>query len=420
MTRGRGYPFETESCAGATSGAGRPAFLGVRQGMRSKRPRVALLVETSRGHGRQIVDGVARYAAEHGPWSLRLEPRNLDDRPPGWLRSWQGDGLVVRCDSSRMARAVLATGLPVIDVRGGAPEAGLPLVGVDNEPVADAAFEHFQGRGFRHFAWCDLFQLGRRWIDVRRERFLERVRRAGGQGSCFRARRPVGRDAGWSARGMVDLTNWLAALPRPVAILACDDEQAHLVLEATLALGLRVPDEVAVMGIDNDEVFCRASVPQLSSVDVNAFTVGYEAAAALARLMQGQRVAARALFPPRGVVARQSTDTVAAASEEAAAALRMIRDRACTGLTAADVAAKLAVSRSTLDRLLRGAIGQSATAAIMNTRLARVQADLAGTDLAIKAIARRAGFTSVQHLANLFRDRVGVTPGRYRREMRRS
>jgi LacI family transcriptional regulator len=388
--------------------------------MRSKRPRVALLVETSRGHGRQIVDGVARYAAEHGPWSLRLEPRNLDDRPPGWLRSWQGDGLVVRCDSSRMARAVLATGLPVIDVRGGAPEAGLPLVGVDNEPVADAAFEHFQERGFRHFAWCDLFRLGRRWIDVRRERFLERVRRAGGQGSCFRARRPMGRDASWSAQGMVDLATWLAALPRPVAILACDDEQAHLVLEATLALGLRVPDEVAVMGIDNDEVFCRTSVPHLSSVDVNAFTVGYEAAAALARLMQGRRVAARALVPPRGVVARQSTDTVAVESAEAAAALRMIGERACAGLTAADLAAKLAVSRSTLDRILRAAIGRSATAAIMNVRLAKVKADLAGTDLAIKAIARRAGFASVQHLSNLFRDRVGVTPGRYRREMNRS
>jgi LacI family transcriptional regulator len=382
--------------------------------------RVALLVETSRGHGREIVEGVARYAAEHGPWSLRLEPRNLDDRPPGWLRSWQGDGIIVRCDSSRMARAVLATGLPVIDVRGGAPEAGLPLVGVDNEPVADAAFEHFHERGFRHFAWCDLFRLRRGWIDVRRERFLERARRAGGRASCFRSRRTIGRHGGSAADGVIDLTKWLAGLSRPVAILACDDEQAHLVLDAALALGLQVPDEVAVMGIDNDEVFCRASSPGLSSVDVNAFTVGYEAAAALARLMRGRRVAARALFPPRGVVARRSTDTVAVESPEAQAALEVIRERACAGLTAADVATKLAVSRSTLDRLLRAAVGRSATAAIMNVRLARVRAELAGTDLAIKAIARRAGFTSVQHLSNLFRDRVGVTPGRYRRDMRRS
>ena len=387
--------------------------------MRRKLSRVALLVETSRGHGRQIVDGVARYAAEHGPWSLRLEPRNLDDRPPDWLRSWQGNGIIVRCDSPRMARAVLATGLPVIDVRGGAPEAGLPLVGVDNEPVADAAFEHFRERGFRHFAWCDLFQLRRRWIDVRRDRFLERVRRAGGTGSCFRSQRTVPRDARWSAGGLGDLTKWLASLPRPVAILACDDEQAHLVLDAALSVGLRVPDDVAVMGIDNDEVFCRASTPQLSSVDVNAFTVGYEAAAALARLMQGRRVAARALFPPRGVVARQSTDIVTAESSEAQAALEMMRERACAGLTAADVAAKLAVSRSTLDRLLRQAVGQSATALIMNMRLTQVKADLVGTDLPLKAIAKRAGFASVQHLSNLFRDRVGVTLGRYRQEMRR-
>jgi LacI family transcriptional regulator len=386
--------------------------------MSQKILRVALLVETSRGHGRQILDGVARYAAEHGPWSLRLEPRNLDDRPPGWLRSWQGDGIIVRCDSSRMARAVLATGLPVIDVRGGAPEAGLPLVGVDNEPVADAAFEHFQERGFRHFAWCDLFRLRHRWIDVRRDRFLARVRRSGGVGSCFRSQCTLPRDTSWSAERMVDLTNWLATLPRPVGILACDDEQAHLVLDATLALGLRVPDEVAVMGIDNDEVFCRSSIPQLSSVDVNAFAVGYQAATALARLMQGRKVATRTLFPPRGVVARQSTDTVAAASPEAQAALRIIREQACAGLTAASVAVKLAVSRSTLDRLLRQAVGQSATASIMNVRLTQVRADLVGTDLPLKAVAKRAGFTSVQHLSNLFRNRVGVTLGRYRQDMR--
>ena len=253
---------------------------------------------------------------------------------------------------------------------------------------------------------------------MRRDRFLERVRRTGALGSCFQSQRTVPRDAGRSAEGICDLTQWLASLQRPVAILACDDEQAHLILDAALALGLRVPDEVAVMGIDNDEVFCRASTPQLSSVDVNAFTVGYQAAASLARLMQGRRVAPRALFPPRGVVTRQSTDIVATESPEAQAALRIIREQACAGLTAASVAAKLAVSRSTLDRLLRQAVGQSATASIMNVRLTHVRADLVGTDLPLKAVAKRAGFTSVQHLSNLFRDRVGVTLGRYRQDMR--
>ena len=136
-----------------------------------------------------------------------------------------------------------------------------------------------------------------------------------------------------------------------VAILACDDEQAHLVLDATLTLGRKVPDDVAVLGIDNDEVFCRASSPSLSSVDVNASAVGYEAAVAL-------------------------------------------------------------------DRLLHAAVGQSATSAIMQVRLARVKADLVETDLPLKSIARRAGFTSVQHLANLFRSRAGLTAGRYRRDMR--
>lgn len=391
----------------------------VRKGSPRLPARVALIIETSRGHGRQIVDGVARYAAEHGPWSLRLEPRNLDDRPPCWLRNWEGDGIIVRCDTQAMAKAVLATGLPVIDVRGGAPEAGLPLVGVDNEPIADLAFDHFRERGFQHFAWCDLFRLRRRWMDVRRDRFLARAREAGATGHCFQSRRTLTRHASWSHESLVDLKAWLAGLPRPAAVLACDDEQAHLVLDAALDLGLRVPDEVAVLGIDNDEVFYRASVPQLSSVDVNTFTVGYEAATALVRLMQGRPVADRLLVPPRGVVTRQSTDTIAVGSPNAAAAMQLIRERACAGLSADDVAAALAISRSTLDRLLREAVGQSAAAAIMDARLANVKADLAGTDLPLKAIAKRAGFASEQHLANLFRQRIGVTPGRYRQDLRR-
>jgi LacI family transcriptional regulator len=207
--------------------------------MQPARTRVAVIVETSRGHGREIVAGVSRYAAEHPAWSLRLEPRNIGDRPPSWLRSWDGDGIIVRCDSPAMAKAVLATGLPVIDVRGGSPEAGLPLVGVDNVPIADLAFDHFRERGFRHLAWCDLFRLGKSWIDIRRERFLERARQAGFAGHCFQSRWPLPRPTHGSHSGMTGLMKWLESLPRPVAILACDDEQAHLVLDATLTLGLR-------------------------------------------------------------------------------------------------------------------------------------------------------------------------------------
>ncbi|MFM7292961.1 MAG: XylR family transcriptional regulator, partial [Planctomycetia bacterium] len=309
--------------------------------MPQSRIRVAVIVETSRGHGRAIVAGVSRYAAEHPAWSLRLEPRNIDDRPPAWLRSWAGDGIIVRCDSAAMARAMRATGVPVIDVRGGVPEAGLPLVGVDNVPVADLAFEHFRERGFRHFAWCDLFSLGRPWMHIRRDRFLARARQAGASAHCFQARRST-RVASQKHEAVTDLLEWLGGLPRPVAILACDDEQAHLVLDAVLTLGILVPNDMAVLGIDNDDVFCRASSPSLSSVDVNADTVGYEAAASLATLMQGRRVPARRYLPPRGVVARRSTDIVAVESAAAVAALRLIRERGCEGLTADDVAAAIA------------------------------------------------------------------------------
>lgn len=379
---------------------------------------VAVLVETSRGHGRQIIDGIARYSAEHGPWSLRLEPRNLNDPPPRWLKTWRGDGIIVRCESAAMAKAVQATGLPVIDVRGTVPEAGIPLVGVNNDLIADAAFEHFQQRGFRHIAWCDFFGRARSWIDERRARLIQRARDAGISCSVFPVKRGTPKHASWSHREMAALMNWLDQLPRPVAILACDDEQAHVVLNAARQLELRVPDDAAVLGIDNDEIFCRVSNPPLSSVDVNTIAIGYKAAEMLQRRMEGRRVPAKTYLPPRGLVTRQSTDIVAVEAPEAAAALRFIRENACRPIDAANVADFLSVSRSTLDRYLQAAIGQSATAAIMQVRLSQVKADLANTDLPLTSIASRAGFASVQHLANLFRDRVGVTPGGYRKDMR--
>lgn len=387
--------------------------------MRSASTRVAVIVETSRGHGRQIIAGVSQYAVEHPAWSLRLEPRNIDDRPPCWLRTWTGDGIIVRCDSPSMAKAVLAADVPVVDVRGGAPEAELPLVQVDNRAIPEAAFVHFKERGFRHFAWCDLFRLQRPWVTIRRTRFLELVRESGGVHYCFQSRRTLNRGTPVSTELMAELRDWLKGLPRPVGILACDDEQAHIVLDAVLSLGMKVPADAAVLGIDNDEVFCNASSPSLSSVDVNAFTVGYEAAAMLAQLMEGRRVSAPRTVPPRGVIARTSTDIVAVDSAEIATAVRLIRERSCQGLTADNVAEAIVVSRSTLDRLLKTTIGLTATAAIMQARLDRVKADLADTELPIKTLARRAGFRSVHHLSNLFHKREGVTPGQYRRTMRR-
>jgi LacI family transcriptional regulator len=383
-----------------------------------KHRRVALLIETSRGHGRQIIDGVARYAKEHGPWSLFLEPRHLDDPPPRWLAGWDGDGLLVRCDTPEVAAAVRARGLPAIDLRGSVAECGLPLVGVDNPAIIRAAVEHFRQRGFRHYAYCDCHGGRRFWMEIRRKQFVDEIRQLGLSCSVYPRRRPRRRRVPWSPEHMGELTRWLLTLPQPVAILACNDEQAHLVLEAAQQVGMWVPDGVAVLGIDNDETFCRVSTPSLSSVDVNALAVGYQAAAALARRMAGQRVPAKTLIRPCGVIARESTDIVATDEPEVAEALRFIRKHACQGIQADDVARHLSISRSTLDRHLGQVVGRSAASVIVQMRLAQVKDYLAGTDLSLRGIAARTGFASLHHMANLFRDRFGVSPGRYRQEMR--
>ncbi|MBA2112870.1 AraC family transcriptional regulator [Bremerella alba] len=384
----------------------------------SDRFQIALLVETSRGHGRQIIEGVARYSAEHGPWSLRMEPRNLNDPPPSWLKFWDGDGIIVRCDSAAMAKAIQATKLPVIDVRGGVPEANFPLVGVDNNAITDASFEHFQQRGYRHIAWYDFGIRKLSWGNQRRARLIQRANQTGITCSVFSTKQKRPSITTQSQHAFSDLINWLAQLPRPTGILACDDEQAHLILDAAQHLEIQVPNDLAVLGIDNDEVFCRVSNPPLSSVDVNAVAVGYKAAEMLHRQLQNKQVPSRTLLPPRGVVTRQSSDIIAVEDPEVASALNYIRENACQPIQASDVAEFLSVSRSTLDRYFQVAIGQTTTDAIMQARLGQVKTDLVNTDLPLKSIAARSGFASVQHLANLFRERVGTTPGNYRKDMR--
>src|SRR5262249_6382303 len=122
----------------------------------AKTPHVAVLIETSRAYGRGLLEGVARYVRTQGPWSIYFVPQGLGEPPPTWLRNWQGDGILARIDNRSMARAILATGLPAVDLRGRLANLGLPRVGVDNRAVTRLAFQHLQERGFHHYAFCGL------------------------------------------------------------------------------------------------------------------------------------------------------------------------------------------------------------------------------------------------------------------------
>ncbi|VTU02592.1 xylose operon regulatory protein : Transcriptional regulator OS=Singulisphaera acidiphila (strain ATCC BAA-1392 / DSM 18658 / VKM B-2454 / MOB10) GN=Sinac_1271 PE=4 SV=1: Peripla_BP_3: HTH_18 [Gemmataceae bacterium] len=215
------------------------------------------------------------------------------------------------------------------------------------------------------------------------------------------------------------LADWLRQLPRPVGVFACNDIRAQQVLNTCRAQGVAVPDDVSVIGVDNDEILCNLSYPSLSSVQPDARGIGSLAAALLEKMMHGEAVSAAKVFvPPRGVVARGSTDGLAIPDRHVVAAVRFIRDHACRGVDVPDVLAQVPLSRSTLERRFQRHLGRSPKEEILRVRIGRVKQLLAAIDYTLAAIARRTGFNSVEHLSALFAQRVGQPPGQFRRSAR--
>jgi len=199
--------------------------------------------------------------------------------------------------------------------------------------------------------------------------------------------------------------------------MAANDKAARHVLEACQAGGIRVPEDIAVVGVDNDEMLCRLSTPPLSSVEQGAQRIGFQAATLLDRMMSGRGVRRRKhVIPPEGLVLRRSSDIIAVEDEDVAAALKLIQAQACDGIKVQDVARAAAVSRSQLDRRFKKLLGRTIHDEIRRIRIEQARRLLAETSLPLKQVALRCGFRTVQHLTELFHQFVGTTPAIYRRD----
>lgn len=211
---------------------------------------------------------------------------------------------------------------------------------------------------------------------------------------------------------------WVRGLPRPVGVFAANDAWGVQLIEVCRQANLRVPDDVALVGVDNDDLLCEMARPSLSSVAVPAEQVGFEAAALLDKLLAGETPAAgSALFPPVRVVARQSSDLLALDDAEVAAAVRLIR-RAGKPIQVADILREVAISRRALERRFAAVLGRGLGEEIRRVRVERARELLAGTELPMAAVAARAGYSGVTRLCVAFRKGTGYAPADYRRRFR--
>jgi LacI family transcriptional regulator len=378
----------------------------------SHRPSVALLIETSNSYARGLLEGIIGYVRAHDPWSIWLPEQRRGESPPAWLRRWSGDGIIARIETVEIARALSRTKLPVVDVSAARPWPSVPWVETDDALMARMAAEHLLERGFRRLAFVGEPQFN--WSVFREQHFIECCREAGIACEVFReTKRTTSRTRLQSEQRR--LAAWLTQLEKPVGLWACYDIKAQQILDLCRELNLGVPEEVAVLGVDDDRLLCNLCTPPLSSVAPDSYRTGYVAAELLDRMLAGEAVSPRPhLIPPLGVVTRQSTDILAIEDADVAAALRLIREQAREGIDVGDVLRVIPVSRRVLETKFRKLVGRTPHEEILRVRLQRVRQLLLQTDLPIAEVAVRAGFTHPEYLTVAFRRELGVTPSVFR------
>lgn len=342
-------------------------------------------------------------------------PRSLDSQIPDWISRWKGDGILSRTTSQAMADAITQSGIPTVELRSTKLNHAFPFLGIDNRAMGRMVAEHFLERGIRHFG---VYEIGIEvYFEQRRDNYVQTIQNAGHDVSVFSAPEDSEVPREWE-KHQEQMVKWVKGLPKPVGIMACTDQLGFWLLDACDRAGISVPDEVAVVGVENDDILCMMARPPLSSVAFNSTRIGYEAAALLSRLMKGEPAPQEPfLINPLGIVTRQSSDVVAVDNPELALALRFIRENACKGIQVPDILNAVPMSRTALERQMKAAIGRSPKAEIIRTQLERAKELLASTDLSLSQITQRIGFRHAQHFSTTFKEKMGETPGAFRAKM---
>ncbi len=378
---------------------------------------VALLIETSRAYGRGLLQGINGYLRNHGPWSIYFQPDGLGTPAPRWLKNWNGDGILARIDDRAMAETIRQTGLPAVDLRYSVRDFGFPHVGLDNQTVVQLAFEHLASCGFNQFGFLGLPPGQNMWMDLRRDLFRKTVVASGW--AChefeppFRSKSPTWEDE------QEQIAAWVTGLPKPIGIMTCNDDRGLQLLDACRRINVLVPDAVAVIGVDNDEIICSLCNPKLTSIDVNTYQIGYTAASLLDRMIAGHPATDELiLLAPGIVVTRESTDILATDDRELADAIRLLRAHACQGLRLKSFANMTKLPRRTLERRMRNLLGRSPKEEITRVQLDLAQRLLVETNLPVVDIAEKCGFSQPKYFSQVFHTKFGTPPALFRRNAR--
>lgn len=376
---------------------------------------IAVLIETDKSVGCSVIRGIANYAKQFGDWHLLIDPRDHEHRsalPDGW----NGDGIIA-CISSRLQyKQISARNIPMVNVDDRIDELpGMASIVTDENALADLALAHLLDRGFRHFGY--FAPPSTQYSKKRGKAFVSAVQQAGYKCNEYRPGYRAGRKISWGEQQR-RVARWLGSLEQPVAVMAVDSLHARQLSEICHATGIRVPDDIAILAGDTDELFCEVSTPPISSVNVACEKIGHTAAELLDRMMQGETPPAEVIrIKPWGVTSRQSTDLLAIDDQAIVDALWFIRKHAHRGIVVSDILREVPISRRYLEIQFRKYLGRSPGREIRRVQLERGKELLGRQELSITEIAAACGYANSTRFGVAFKKYTSKTPYRYREEL---
>ncbi len=372
-------------------------------------------------YGREAVAGIRAYCQEikrDDPWFL-LTRRTFDDLPLQQIANDHPDGVIAQIFSNEIAEQINATGIPWVNIGDSLDLPHPPLSTSNNPMVGQIAAEHLLNLGVCHFGFvCN----SQRYSKQRHAGFVQRLEEEGYECSRFDFSKIISWNESPELLEQIteNAAEWLEALPKPVGVFCSNDDYAQAINDVCARHGLSVPQQVLILGVDNDDLMCEATHPTLSSIQLNAEQIGYQAAAVLDRMMAGDKGVPRVTtVDPVGLVPRMSTELIAVEDEIVRRALIFIQENACGAINVDHVAADAGISRRLLELRFSKALRHSPAHEIRRRRIERAMELLRDTDWPIARIAEAAGFNSPGRFATAFRNWNGTPPLAYRKQNRR-
>lgn len=383
-----------------------------------RHPKVALVFACYIDPDAQVLNAISKYNRLNKRWTAFIDDQAFSKTKPEYVLARNWDGVISKELSPKLFAECAKRGIPCVDLSDYPQKTkGVPKIRPDNIAVGHMAAEYFIERGYTNFAYCGYSNMP--WSEERRNGFEEALKLVNHSYECFSSDHPKYTEANWDKTNVQKIQKWLDGLPKPLAVLAANDMRGLQVIDACSLMEIQVPEEVSVLGVNNDIIRCELSNPQLSSIPLNSEFYGQTAAKLIGDMMDGQTPDEMEIFiEPSEVITRRSTDAFCIEDPYVTEALHLIKNKACEGITVDWVVDQVNVSRSKLERRFRKYLGKTPQMEIRSVQTQKIKQLLLETNYTLAHIASLTGFEHPEYMSYMFKKNFSITPIQYRKKYR--